>query len=107
MDVSEESLEGFFSVVMPLLDERQQRLVAGAAARMLGRGGTTTVARTAEMSRSTVTTGAKEVASGEFLPADRVRRPGGGRKRNIDKDPDLLLELDDLVSPESRGDPMS
>jgi hypothetical protein len=25
----------------------------------------------------------------------------------IDKDPDLLLELDDLVSPEARGDPMS
>jgi hypothetical protein len=107
VDVTEESLESFFSVVMPLLDERQQRLVAGAAARMLGRGGTTTVARTADMSRSTVTTGAKEVDSGAALPADRVRRPGGGRKRNIDKDPDLLLELDDLVSPESRGDPMS
>jgi len=59
------------------------------------------------MSRSTVTTGAKEVDSGGALPAERVRRPGGGRKRNIDKDPDLLLELDDLVSPESRGDPMS
>lgn len=105
--MTEEGLEGFFSVVMPLLDERQQRLVSGAAARMLGRGGTTTVARTAHMSRSTVTTGAKEVDSGGALPADRVRRPGGGRKKNIDKDPDLLLELDDLVSPESRGDPMS
>ena len=107
MEVTEESLEAFFSVVMPLLDERQQRLVAGAAARMLGRGGTTTVARAAGMSRSTVTTGAKEVDSGVAIPAERVRRPGGGRKRNIDKDPDLLLELDDLVSPESRGDPMS
>jgi transposase len=107
VEVTEEGLEGFFSVVMPLLDERQQRLVSGAAARMLGRGGTTTVARTAHMSRSTVTTGAKEVDSGGALPADRVRRPGGGRKKNIDKDPDLLLELDDLVSPESRGDPMS
>ncbi len=107
MELTEESLERFFSVVMPLLDERQQRLVAGAAARMLGRGGTTTVARTADMSRSTVTTGAKEVDSGDALPADRVRRPGGGRRRNIDKEPDLLLELDDLVSPEARGDPMS
>lgn len=107
MEVTEERLEGFFSVVMPLLGERQQRLVAGAAARMLGRGGTTAVARTADMSRSTVTTGAKEVLSGTAIATDRVRRPGGGRKKNIDKDPDLLLELDDLVSPESRGDPMS
>jgi hypothetical protein len=36
-----------------------------------------------------------------------VRREGAGRKRSIDKDPNLLLELDDLVSPEARGDPMS
>ncbi len=107
VEVTEEGLEQFFSVVMPLLDERQQRLVAGAAARLLGRGGTTAVSRTAGMSRSTVTTGAKEVDRGDAVPEDRIRRRGGGRKRNIDKDPDLLLELDDLVSPESRGDPMS
>jgi hypothetical protein len=35
-----------------------------------------------------------------------VRRAGAGRKRLIDKDPDLLLNLDDLVEPEARGDPM-
>jgi hypothetical protein len=32
---------------------------------------------------------------------------GGGRKKAIDIDRDLLVELDDLVSPEARGDPMS
>jgi hypothetical protein len=36
-----------------------------------------------------------------------VRRPGGGRKALIDVDPNLLVELDDLVSPDARGDPMS
>ena len=40
-------------------------------------------------------------------PSPRVRREGGGRKALIDKAPDLLLELDDLVSPDARGDPMS
>ena len=39
--------------------------------------------------------------------SDRVRRPGAGRKRSIDKDPNLLLELDALVYPDTRGDPMS
>lgn len=107
MEVTEEGLEGFFSVVMPLLDERERRVVAGAAARMLGRGGTTAVARAADMSRSTVITGTKEVDRGDAVAGERVRRPGGGRKRHIDKDPDLLLELDDLVAPEARGDPMS
>jgi hypothetical protein len=40
-------------------------------------------------------------------PSGRVRRPGAGRPRLIDKDPGLLSELDDLVFPEARGDPMS
>lgn len=107
MDVDEDALEAFFATVTPLLDERQTRVVAGAAARMLGRGGIAAVARSAEMSRSTVVTGTREVDSGDVAPSGRIRRPGGGRKRSIDKDPDLLLELDDLVSPEARGDPMS
>jgi len=107
MEVAEEQLAEFFAMIDPLLDERQRRMTAGAAAQMLGRGGTTTVARLAHMSRNTVLTGAREVQAGEAVRSDRVRREGAGRKRNIDKDPNLLLELDDLVSPEARGDPMS
>ncbi len=107
MEVAEEQLAEFFSVVMPLLDERQRRVLSGAAAKMLGRGGTTAVARLASMSRNTVITGTQEIESGAATPAERVRREGGGRKRLVDKDPDLLLELDDIVSPEARGDPMS
>lgn len=38
MEVSEEGLERFFLVMSPVLDERQRRLLAGAIARMLGRG---------------------------------------------------------------------
>lgn len=45
VEVSEEGLERFFSVMSPLLNERQRRLLAGATARMLGRGGTTLVAK--------------------------------------------------------------
>jgi transposase len=107
VEVTEEELEGFFSAISPLLDERQRRVVAGATARLLGRGGTSAVARAAEMSRNTVTTGAAEIETGEAARQRRVRREGGGRKQAIDKDPNLLLELDDLVSPEARGDPMS
>jgi transposase len=107
MEVADEQLAEFFATIDPLLDERQRRMTAGAATRMLGRGGTTTVARLAHMSRNTVLTGAREVQAGGAVRSDRVRREGAGRKRNIDKDPNLLLELDDLVSPEARGDPMS
>lgn len=106
MEVSEESLERFFSVMSPVLDERQRRLLAGATARMLGRGGTTLVARVSGMSRNTVTDGTKEIDAGAEA-SDRVRREGGGPPRLIDLDPDLLTDLDDLVEPDARGDPMS
>jgi len=106
VEVTEEALTQAFSVMLPHLDERQRRVVTGALARAFGRGGVAAVARTAEMSRSTVQTAAGEVDAG-IDPSGRVRRPGGGRKKAIDKEPDLMLELDDLVSPETRGDPMS
>lgn len=106
MEVSEESLGEFFSVMGVVLDERQRRLLAGAAARMLGRGGVTLVARVSGMSRSTVTVGVKEIDGGVAV-SERVRREGGGPPRLIDLDPTLLTDLDDMVEPESRGDPMS
>ena len=106
MELSEEGLESFFSFMAPLLDERQRRLMAGAMARALGWGGQAAVVRTSKMSSRTVFDGTREVA-GNAGPSERVRREGGGRPRLVDIDPDVLLNLDDLVSPESRGDPMS
>lgn len=105
MEVSEASLREMFGAVMPLLDERQRRVLAGAQARALGRGGIATVARSAGMSRTTVQKAVAEVGAG-VDPVLSVRQSGGGRKRLIDRDPALLLNLDDLVEPEARGDPM-
>jgi hypothetical protein len=99
-------LERFFSTVLPLLDERQRRLVAAAMVGVLGRGGQARVAEATGMSRNTLISGAAELAGGAG-PSDRVRRPGGGRKKAVELDPDLLVVLDSLVEPESRGDPMS
>ena len=91
VEVTEKQLTEFFSTVLPLLDERQKRMVVGAEAKMLGRGGVSLVSRTAAVSRNTVITGARQIASGETAPSPRVRREGVGRKALIDKDPDLLL----------------
>ena len=73
---------------------------------VLGRGGQARVAEASKMSRNTLGTGAVELAAGPGLQS-RVRREGAGPKRKIDLDPDLLVILDSLVEPESRGDPMS
>lgn len=106
MELSEDALRELFSFVNPHLDEKQRRLLAGAMADALGRGGATFVAEAAGMSRNTVIAGRKDVKAG-LEPSERVRREGGGRPKLIDLDPDLLTDLDDLVEPDSRGDPMS
>jgi len=106
VEVTEEDLAGFFEKVLPLLDERQQRLVGAAAVDLFGRGGQRRVTEASGLARNTLIAGAKEWAVGAG-PSPRVRRPGGGRKRKIDTDPELLVLLDEMVDLESRGDPMS
>jgi transposase len=95
-----------FSVIFPHLDERQRRLLMGAEARVLGRGGIRVVARAAGVGERTVSTGVAELEAGAE-PLGRVRRPGGGRKPVTQTDPELLPALMALVEPEERGDPMS
>ena len=105
-EVTGEMLAAKFSVIFPHLDERQRRLLMGAEARVLGHGGIRMVARAAEVREATVSLGASELEAGAE-PLGRVRRPGGGRKRQADLDPGLRPALLALVEPDERGDPMS
>jgi len=96
----------------PALDERTRRLLAGAEALTLGHGGVAQVARITGLDRRTVQRGMEEVGRGdvEAPVVDgkvRVRAPGGGRKTAEEKDPTLMSDLDSLVEPTTRGDPMS
>ena len=93
--------------MLPRLDERSRRLVAGMAARAAGDGGTAAVAALAKMAPQTVARGAAELASGEDLPPGRVRRPGGGRKRLTESGPGLAGVLEFLLRDAIRGDPES
>jgi len=106
---SDEMLVAKFAVLLPQLDERQRRLLLGAEAIALGRGGVTAVAAAAGVSRPTVTRGVAEAKAGVVSPAvaGRVRKPGGGRKPLTETDPGIVDALDALVDPGTRGDPMS
>src|SRR5512135_1116614 len=101
-----------YTSLEPVLDERSRRLWAGAEARAIGRGGITRVAQAIGLSRVTVRAGLKELdlpitpaAGRETLR--RLRRVGGGRKHLVAHDVDLLRDLEILVDPVTRGDPMS
>ena len=104
--VTSENLTAKFGTIFPHLDERQRRLLMGAEARALGRGGIRLVARAAGVREATVSLGVDELDSGAG-PLGRARRTGGGRKRAADVDPGLRPALLALVEPEERGDPMS
>jgi transposase len=102
----EDVLAAKFRLILPHLDERQRRLLLGVEADALGRGGVRVVARAAGVREATVSAGVKEIAAGAVV-SQRVRRPGGGRKRLVEVDPGLRAALLGLVEPEERGDPMS
>ena len=106
MEITEEGLARYFEVVMPHMNELQRRVVAGATAELLGRGGKSAVAVASGMSRTTVTKAEGEVVEG-IEPSTRLRSVGGGDKQKIDKLPGLLTTLDELVNPDTRGNPMS
>lgn len=89
------------------LDERGRRRWAATEARALGRGGIAAVAEATGISDRTIRNGISELADGRALPADRQRRPGGGRVSREQEQPELLKALLALVDASTRGDPMS
>jgi len=103
--IDEHAIGDRFRALAGEFDERRRRLWAAAQARTAGRGGIAAVARATGIAENTIRAGLRELAAGQRLPPGRVRRPGGGRKRLIDKDPTLLSDLERLVDPGSRGDP--
>jgi Rhodopirellula transposase DDE domain len=65
------------------------------------------VARATGISYSTIQRGLQELTAEEPLAPARIRRPGGGRKRTLERDPTLMADLEGLVEPTASGDPMS
>jgi hypothetical protein len=106
-------LQRKYELLQPRLDEATIRLCAAADAMVLGRGGPSLVAKASGLSRTTIYAGLSDLSESTVSPlvssrtGGRIRRPGGGRKRLADSNPDLLRDLDRLVDPITRGDPES
>jgi hypothetical protein len=92
---------------LPHLDERQRRLFAAAEAKAAGYGGIAAVSRVTRIAASTIGRGLKDLEAPAPPSPGAVRRPGGGRKSLSATNPRLLEDLNGLVEPSARGDPMS
>ena len=84
-----------------------RRLVAASESLAMGFGGTSEVSRQTGVSRRAIIQGVKELDEAPNLGPGRVRRAGGGRKRTVDTDATLKVDLERLVDPVTRGDPES
>ena len=64
------------------LDEKHKRLYAGLLATRIGRGGIKAVSEAFGVNRNTVSSGKKELASLPPIADKKIRRVGGGAKKN-------------------------
>jgi hypothetical protein len=100
-----EAIRARFPQLSAHLDERGRRLLAASEAHTAGYGGIVAVSRATGLAASTIGRGLKDLV--DRLPPGRVRKPGGGGKTAVERDPGLLPDLLSLVEPGARGDPMS
>lgn len=98
-----------FEILSPFLDERLRRLFAASHALAIGYGGISNISSTTGVSRRAILSGCREIKLSGGIPLEkkRIRKEGGGRKREVEKDPLLKHDLESLVEPVTRGDPES
>jgi hypothetical protein len=88
-------------------DGKSKRLFAEAEALSLGKSNISLFSRAMDISEETIKKGYNALESGESLSNNKIRVPGGGRKKGVEKDSTLLSDLETLIEPTSRGDPES
>jgi hypothetical protein len=97
-----------FLKAMSGVDPVQARRFAAAKALEIGWGGVSKVSNLTGLSRKTIDKGIQELENeDELKPPERLRKPGGGRKKAENRDPTLMSHLEDIMKESTSGDPMS
>lgn len=106
----DKQLQDKYRKLLPFLDEKSKRLVLAADAESMGRGGLSKVSSISGVSRVTLNIGVKELQSSEKTEHEktkRIRKSGGGRKKETDKNKELVKVIEEIVSPHTAGNPMN
>ena len=89
------------------LSEKDRRRFAAVEAIKLGHGGTRYIAKVLGCDPQTVQEGMRELKQLPDDPAgNRVRKPGGGRKKAEIKQPELIQQVQHTIKDRTAGDPM-
>ena len=106
--MTEEEIKQDFARISPFLDEKTRRLYVSNMALSMGRGGRLKVSKSLGISRVRINNGIKEL-QGDLpaIAADKKRRSGGGRKSLAKHYPEIKEQIESIISPYTRGDPMN
>jgi hypothetical protein len=106
--MTEERIKQDFARIAPFLDEKTTRLYVANQALSIGRCGKALVSKSLGVSRVRINNGIKELLGAEPLMAvDKKRRKGGGRKSLDVHHPEIKEQIEHIISPYTRGDPMN
>jgi transposase len=94
-------------ILSPFFDEKSRRLMTAAESKVIGHGGIGIVSKSTGVSRTTISTGLKELNNPDLIETNRIRNKGGGRKKAVEKLPGIEKELEKLIEPALRGEPDS
>ena len=87
------------------LRESDRRRYAAVEAAKLGHGGLEYIAKVLGVDPKTIRHGQRDLEDLPVGPASRARRPGGGRKRRLDQDPDITTNLHKVLLDRTAGSP--
>lgn len=87
------------------LREHDRRRYAAIEAIKLGHGGIEYIARVLDIAPNTIRRGCTDLESLPGRPQGRVRRPGGGRKRRAEQDPEIDGDFHRVLHEHTAGSP--
>jgi hypothetical protein len=99
----EQKMKAFFNT----LNEKDRRHYAGLEALKLGHGGQKYISSVLGCHHQTVMTGIDEIVNGTEIPDGKIRKPGGGRKKIIEKEEKIGEVFFEILSHHTAGSPIN
>ena len=98
----EQKMRAFFES----LDEKDRRQYAGVEVIKLGHGGQKYMSSVLGCDPHTIMVGTNEINNDTETPEDRIRKPGGGRKKIIDTEENIDDVFFEILKDHTAGSPM-
>jgi len=108
ISMNAEQIKQDYARISVFLDEKTTRLYIANLALSIGRGGKMLVSKSLGVSRVSINNGIKELLGQKPVAESyKKRRQGGGRKPIENHYPEIKKEIESIISPYTRGDPMN